>query len=134
MPEHRGDSAEPVRVICVDDNADILKAISYMLGRAAGVECIGAFTTTRDLDAAVTNLRPDVLLLDFTIPGESTLDVLRRFKRDHPSVGCILFSGYDDAETVAAALDAGASRCLAKDIDIDTLVEAVHGLHASKHA
>jgi len=118
----------------VDDNVDVLKALAYLLGRSRGIECVGSFTTTKGLSTAITTLHPDVLLLDFSIPGESSLDALRRLKEENPDLSCIVFSGYDDDDLIATSLDAGAERCLPKDVDIPVLVEAIQNLRPARAA
>jgi DNA-binding NarL/FixJ family response regulator len=116
---------ERVRVLCVDDNADLLGALRIMLSTSPGIECVGTLTSTRGLTDEVDRLKPDVVLMDYTMPGEDTLEALARLKRGRPDLACAMLSGYDDPDTVRAATRAGACRCLSKDIEPDRLIEFV---------
>jgi DNA-binding NarL/FixJ family response regulator len=111
--------------MCVDDNADVLGALRAALGRAPGIECIGCLASTRDLDEQVARLHPDLVILDYNIPGEDSMEALASLRRRHAGVACIVLSGYDDEATKRAASRAGASACLSKDIDTDRLVRAI---------
>ncbi len=131
---HDGTPPSSVRVLCVDDNADVLKALAYLLGHAPGVQCAGSLTSSKKLGEQIETTRAEVVLLDYNIPGESSLDALRALKRDHPEVACIVFSGYDDPDIIDAALLAGAARCLPKDVDPEELMDVIVRLATSAHA
>lgn len=122
-----GDPARPIRVLCVDDNAEVLRALKYMLGRLPGLHWAGGLSSTKELSAHVAELRADVLLLDYSIPGERPLEALRAAKVDHPRLGCIVFTGFSEPAIEAEAVRAGAARCLTKDVDLDELLDAIFG-------
>lgn len=116
------------RIICVDDDDDILGSVCYCCGRTSDLECVGSYRSTEGLGEAITRLKPDVLLLDLNIPGENTLGVLRTLKAADPGLRCLMWSGYDDAGTMQAAVNAGATGCIAKDLEMDLVLNAVRSL------
>jgi DNA-binding NarL/FixJ family response regulator len=126
--------ATPIRVLCVDDNTDVLKALAYVLNRAPGVQCVGSLTSAKGLSGKAPGLHADVVLLDYSIPGESSLDSLREVRREHPEIGVIMFTGFDDADTIDAAIGAGAARCMPKDADIADLVDAIVSVRTATSA
>ncbi|MCC6677734.1 MAG: response regulator [Phycisphaerales bacterium] len=74
-------------------------------------------TSAAQLVTDVRRCEPDVLVLDYRIPGEDSLDTLRELRREGLACPCIVWSGYDDIDTVDAAVAAGAHRCVSKITD-----------------
>lgn len=125
MSHTRLNRSRPTRVICVDDNSDVLLTLHLLLDFYDDIECIGCFCSTAHLEEDIDNLQPDLLLLDYNMPGEDALAVLRRIKKSHPDLECILLTGYDDEHIFEEARAAGASRCLTKDMDTAALVHTI---------
>ena len=98
-------SSEPVRVLLVDDN-------EAMLARAAAVLKCGCVVVgvVKDgptaLDAAQT-LRPDVIVLDISMPGMSGLDVAWSLRKAASTAAVVFLTVHDEEEFVAAARAAG---------------------------
>lgn len=118
-----------IQVACVDDNLDVLATLNLLFTRADGIQCAGCFPSIADFALANLQQSIDVLILDFTIPGEDTMQLLRQMKDAGDTFACIVLSGYDDAATQDAAFDAGAHRCISKDCDPETLTTAIREAH-----
>ncbi len=114
--------------MCVDDSGDLLGAVRWMLAQHPDLECVGCFTSAAQLVADVRRCEPDVLVLDYCIPGEDSLDALRELRRDGLACPCIVWSGYDDMDTVDASVAAGADRCVSKITDFKPLLAAIREL------
>lgn len=114
-----------VKVLCIDDNPDLARLYRVVIDAQAGMECVGCLDDADDLLLEVERTRPHVLLIDLTMPGRDPLDAIREVTRSYPDVRAIVFSGLDDAATVARAVEAGAWGYLSKSREIADVVEAI---------
>jgi DNA-binding NarL/FixJ family response regulator len=78
------------------------------------------------------SLRPDIAILDVSLPGLNGIAVARRLRQEHPDTEILLFTMHDDDETVSGGLAAGARGYLLKSESDDHLVEAVKSLSAHR--
>lgn len=96
------------RVLLADDDDSVRIAVSRLLAPTCDV--VGCVADIATLFDAAAELRPDVVLLDFSLPGGLTgIEVCRRLKRMRPQMGVVPFTGHDDEELGRLALEAGAS-------------------------
>lgn len=114
------------RVLLADDDPGMPAAISRLLSKSC--DLVGAVGDTTTLFKAVADLRPDVVLLDFSLPGGlNALEICRRL-RAIPGVRIIAFTAHDDEEYRRMALDAGASAFVWKLEAATDLVAAIHAV------
>lgn len=99
---------ESIRVLWVDDSPDLLSVYSRLVQRAPGLEMIGTLQSADNLVSESTRLAPDVVVIDLTMPGKAPLSAVTELSGVLPNIRSIVFSGYDDQETVKSAVDAGA--------------------------
>jgi CheY-like chemotaxis protein len=117
-----------IRILVVDDDPDMCNALEYLLG-SYGAE-VSAATSAAEALTAFESSRPDVLLSDVAMDGESGFDLMRkviaREGRDAPPAAAIsaYFSGKDHAQALAAGFRA----LLPKPIEPGTLVALVADL------
>jgi CheY-like chemotaxis protein len=96
------------RVLLADDDEGLVRAIRRLLSPWCDV--VGSAADGPALFEAVSNLAPEVVLLDFSLPGElSGLELCRRLKASTPSVHIVAFTGAADPELPKEARKAGAS-------------------------
>lgn len=103
------------RVLCVDDSPDITGVLRYVISADPTMECVGCLHSAKELREQVVQLRPDVLLLDATMPGEDPIEEMRALVREFPDVKAIVYSGHDGPEFTRRVMDAGAWGCVPKD-------------------
>ncbi len=99
---------DSIRVLWVDDSPDLLGAYTRLVQRTPGLEMIGTLERADDLVAESARLAPDVVVIDLTMPGKEPLSAVSELSGKLPNIRSIVFSGYDDAETVRSAANAGA--------------------------
>jgi DNA-binding NarL/FixJ family response regulator len=119
---------EPYRpqVLLADDDAAICTAVTRLLSPDCDV--VGRAVDVAALFEAMARLRPDVVLLDFSLPGDlNGLDVCRRLKTMAPGVGVLAFTANDDADLRRAARDAGFSGFVWK---MDVAVQLLDAIYA----
>ncbi len=109
------------RVLVVDDDASVCWALEQAV-KAEGY----AATVAADAAAArraLARSRPDVVITDVRMPGESGLDLLRHLREAHPELPVIVMTAYGTMETAVEAVRAGAFDYLAKPLDLDRVGE-----------
>ena len=114
-----------VKVLYVDDNPDLGRLYRVVINGQKGMECVGCLEAADHLIAEVERTRPDVVLIDLTMPGRDPLDAIRELARSYPDTRAIVFSGLDDAATVDRAVEAGAWGYVSKSREIHDVVDAI---------
>jgi DNA-binding NarL/FixJ family response regulator len=124
MTESSGNVA-PIRVVIVDDQ-ELVRTGFGMILRAAGIEVVGEAATGADAIREIRRSAPDVVLMDIRMPELDGLEATRRILTGHPNPPKILIlTTFDLDRYVYAALRAGASGFLLKDVSPEQLVVAV---------
>jgi DNA-binding NarL/FixJ family response regulator len=113
------------RILIADDHALVRSGIRLLLESIAAVEVVAEAGDGLELLALVEAHRPDILLLDITLPGLNGLAVLERIQGLPGMPRVIMLSMHSGPEYVARALNAGAAGYLLKDSAFDELAEAL---------
>jgi DNA-binding NarL/FixJ family response regulator len=104
-----------VRVLIVDDHTLVRAGISRLLQTFADIDVVAeASTAQQAVDMAILH-RPDVVLMDLSLPGRSGLDALTDVLRATPGTRVVMMSMHDDPLHVRDALDRGATGFVVKD-------------------
>jgi DNA-binding response OmpR family regulator len=113
-------------VLVADDNAHIRRIVRSALERA-GYQVLEAANGAA-ADQAVSEQRPDLVVLDIVMPYVSGLDLLRRWRGQGLDMGVIVLTGFGNEDSVGDALDAGADDHIAKPFQQRELVERVNAV------
>lgn len=112
------------RVLLVDDDERMRTAISRLISPECDI--VGVVGDTATLFDAASRLRPDVVLLDLSLPGDlNGLDVCRRLTTSIPAIKVLIFTAHQDPEVKQAAREAGASGVVWKMHAATELVSAI---------
>lgn len=122
----------PVRILCVDDNEDILWALDAHFAASKGFAVIGMLPNATGLLIAVTDTKPDIVVLDLDMGGKRPMDALREISRTCPLTRTIVFSGHLRKELIAQAMDAGAWGYVSKNDGETALVAAIRAVMAGE--
>jgi two-component system, NarL family, response regulator DevR len=114
-----------IRVFILDDHELVRRGLVDLLGAADDMTVVGEAATAGQALRRIPAVLPDVAVLDARLPDGSGIDVCRTIRSDHPSVHCLILTSYDDDEALYAAVLAGASGYLLKDIVGTNLVEDI---------
>lgn len=109
----------------VDDHAVVRKGLRLVLEAEEGLQPVGEAGSAREAVFQARSLKPDVIVLDVVMPGESGLDVLPTLKHEHPDVKVLVLSMQDDPQYVKQAFAAGASGYVLKEAADTEVVAAV---------
>lgn len=111
-----------MRVLIVDDHRLFSKGIQLFL-EDAGAHVIGAVTTSGEALEAVDRERPDLVLVDIKLPGESGLDVGRAILDRFPETRVVAVTSLNDAEVMREAIGMGFGGFLTKDTPVGDFVD-----------
>jgi DNA-binding NarL/FixJ family response regulator len=118
-----------IRVLLVDDHPVVRDGLRGIFETVDDIEIVGAAGDGDEALALAAALDPDVLLLDLRMPGRGGVDTIRAL-RDHGSRARVLvLTTFDADQDVLAAIEAGATGYLLKDVGADELVRAVRSAH-----
>jgi signal transduction histidine kinase/CheY-like chemotaxis protein len=132
-PEAARESAlAEIRVLVVDDDARVRRALALLLGRAGAV-----VDTVESAEAARVQIAlqpPDVIVCDVTLQAEDGNSFMRRLRAASQTIPAIALTAYATAADVERALDAGFDVHLAKPVDFDRLAEQIGALVVARRA
>ncbi|WP_343073886.1 response regulator transcription factor [Phytoactinopolyspora mesophila] len=116
----------PVRVLLVDDHAMFRTGVRAELAQASNaVDVVGEAADTQEAIKIISELRPEVVLLDVHLPGGGGVEVLRQLHPKLPDVRFLALSVSDAAEDVIGTIRGGARGYVTKTITGDDLVDAI---------
>jgi DNA-binding NarL/FixJ family response regulator len=117
----------PLRVIIADDDPFARLMIKRTL-RSAGMIVVGEAKDGREAVELAVYYRPDVVVMDVIMPGLDGILATRRIVGANPDQLVVVLTGTGEDEFGELALRAGAVGFLSKDVDIDALPRALHGV------
>jgi len=114
-----------IRVLVVDDHALVRRGLSELLGAAVGIEVVGALVDGSLAEAAVTELKPDIVLMDLSMPGLDGIEATRAVLAVRPATKVIMLTSFSENARILAALEAGAVGYLLKDAEPEDIIRAL---------
>jgi DNA-binding NarL/FixJ family response regulator len=112
-------------VAIVEDNAVMRNTFRQWIDSAPGFSCVFACATAEEALAELPRLKPDVVLMDIHLPGESGIACTARLKEAIPAVQVIIVTVYRNHELIFQALQAGACGYLLKRSSPEELLKAI---------
>jgi response regulator of citrate/malate metabolism len=109
------------RVLVVEDDPIVAGLHRRFVSRVRGFEVVAVASTAAQAQAAVRRTRPDLILLDIGLPGDSGLDLLRRLRATGEAVEAIAVTAATATPAVRAAVQLGAVDYIVKPFDLDRL-------------
>lgn len=120
-------AARPIRVVLAEDESVLRDALTAYLATDAGVELVATAGDADSVIDAVERLRPDVAILDVRMPGGGP-SAARAISSCAPETSVIAFSAYDDAESKAEMIAAGAASYVVKGQSPGAILESIHAV------
>ncbi|MEV0567832.1 response regulator transcription factor [Dactylosporangium sp. NPDC050588] len=121
-----------IRVYLLDDHEVVRFGLREMLEREGDIEVVGESGSAVDATHRIPALRPDVAVLDGRLPDGSGIDVCRDIRSVDPTIKALILTSYDDDEALFAAIMAGASGYVLKQIHGTDLVEGIRRVAAGQ--
>jgi DNA-binding NarL/FixJ family response regulator len=119
------ESAQKIRVYLLDDHEVVRRGLRDLLESDGDIEVVGESGTAQEATSRIPALRPHVAVLDGRLPDGSGVDVCRDIRSVDPTIKALILTSYDDDEALFAAIMAGASGYVLKQIAGTDLIDAV---------
>lgn len=122
----------PTRVLLADDHEIVRSGLRLMIDTMEGWEICGEASNGREAVTLAERLKPDIVVLDVTMPELNGIDATRQIKRRLPDTEVMLVTGTNDEAVVRAAFEAGARSFLSKTDSSAHFHAAFEALRAHK--
>ncbi|MYR05896.1 response regulator [Gordonia sp. SID5947] len=116
---------QPVRVYLVDDHELVRRGLRDLLSTSEDLEVVGEAASVGEAEVGILATKPDVAVLDVRLPDGNGVELCRDVRAQEPSVHCLMLTSYADDDALLAAVLAGASGFVLKQILGHDLVAAV---------
>ncbi|MEK6783390.1 MAG: response regulator transcription factor [Bacteroidota bacterium] len=121
--------AEKIKVLLADDHKLVRDGIKSMLENTKDIEVTGSVSSGEESINEARQNRPDVILMDIMMPGMTGIEAARWVKEFDPTIKIVLVTMEISKEYVSAGIKSGVDGYLPKDVDKDTLLEAVRTVY-----
>jgi two-component system invasion response regulator UvrY len=119
-----------INVMLVDDHDLVRKGIRRLLDDTSGIKVIAEAPDGEQAIRQIRQKRPDVILMDISMPGIGGLEATRKITRMSPDMKVIAVSIHDDDPFPARLLEAGAAGYITKGCDVNEIIEAIQSVYA----
>jgi len=132
FPPVRWASVPPIRVLIADDHAVLRSGLRMLLKVQHDIDVVGEASDGSEVSRQALALQPDVVLMDLTMPGPHSGEVIRQVRRACPTTRVLILTMHDDESYLAAAMAAGAAGYVVKKVADSELVSAIRAVHAGR--
>ena len=126
-------SVQRVRVLLVEDNDVFRQALVLLLGMQEDIEVVGTVSEGTAVVDACRELRPDVCVMDFRLPGMDGVDATAAVHAEFPEIAVVGLTASASSREVDAFMASGAVACLRKDQELDEIVATIVKAAANVH-
>lgn len=121
---------DAIRVMLVDDHRILRDGIKAMLSLSGDIKVVGEAEDGQEALDLVTQLRPDLILMDVAMPRMDGLEATRQIKQRHEDIKVLILTQHDNREYIFPILKAGADGYVLKKAAGTELVSAIRAVHA----
>jgi DNA-binding NarL/FixJ family response regulator len=114
-----------IRVLIADDHAIVRTGLSQLLGTADDIELVGAAGDGAEAATMAAELRPDVVLMDLSMPGTDGIAATERIVAAAPDVHVLVLTSFSDQTRILDALQAGAEGYLLKHSEPEVILAGI---------
>lgn len=117
-----------ISIAIVEDLTEVREGLKQFLSLSPEFKVLDTFATAEEALYDIPKLKPDIVIMDISLPGMNGIDCIRQVKDKSPATQFMMFTVYENDEKVFEALKAGASGYLLKNTGLIELVEALQEL------
>jgi DNA-binding NarL/FixJ family response regulator len=118
-----------IKIVVYEDNPDLRESLTVLLKGSMGFDLVGAFINCEKVIEQMQELSPDVVLMDIDMPIANGLKGLKDIKKTAPSVNVLMFTVFEDNESIFDAICSGAVGYLLKRTPPARLLESIYDAH-----
>jgi PAS domain S-box-containing protein len=120
--------ASKLRILFVDDHKVMRQGLIKLLSGQPNIHVAGEAATGREAIRLSLQLRPDLILMDISMPDVDGIEATRTIKRELPDVRIIGLSMHDDKQVGSVMINAGAEAFLSKSVSTAELLKTIYGI------
>jgi PAS domain S-box-containing protein len=124
--------ATPIGVVVIDDQAMFAEILARLLDDEDDIEVLGVAASGAEGIELTRRVRPDVVLVDYQMPGQDGIAATEAIKRQAPDMAVVMLTASNDEEVLLAAIDAGCAGLLTKDRAALDVAQAVRAAAAGE--
>jgi DNA-binding NarL/FixJ family response regulator len=117
--------SEPIRLLLVEDNEVFREALELLLALRSDIEVVASVSDGSAAAEAARAHQPDVVLMDYRLPGIDGVQATRAVREAAPDVAVVCLTASANLREVDALFEAGVVACLSKDQELDEIVAAI---------
>ena len=121
-----------MRILIADDNERVRRGVRAILMSDVHCEVCGEAVDGADALRKARELRPDLILLDVSMPGPSGLETARLLRRELPKAKVLIMSQHDAKQLLPQAIEAGAHACIDKSRLHSDLLPTIQSIEAAQ--
>ena len=120
----------PIKIVIVEDDADVLASMKKIVERAPECSCAGAFASGEEAVREIPKLKPQVVLMDINLGGMDGVECVRQLAGRMPLPQILMLTVHEDPDSIFNSLAAGAAGYLLKPVRAAQLLAAVKDVYA----
>jgi DNA-binding NarL/FixJ family response regulator len=124
--------AGPVRILLVEDNEVFREALELLFSLRDDIDVVASVGDGAIAAAACVEHQPDVVLMDYRLPGLDGVQATRAVREACPRAAVVCLTASADSREIEALHAAGATTCLRKDQELDEIVAAIKSAAESR--
>jgi len=117
-----------IKIIIADDHTVVRKGTRQILEEEPDFIVVGEAANGKEVVELAEKLRPDIAIIDISMPVMDGIEATRKIKENNPSTAVLVLSAYDNDEFVFTLLEAGAAGYLLKDVDGQDIINAIRAV------
>lgn len=122
-------SQEVIKIVLIDDHNLFREGVKRILSFEPAFDVVAEADDGRDAKEIVEKYNPDIVLMDINMPETNGIEATKELLQNNPDLKVIILSIHDDENYVTHALQSGAQGYLLKEMDTDSLMEAIKVVH-----
>jgi two-component system response regulator NreC len=120
---------DKIRLLIVDDHAIMRDGIRALLGLQNDIEIVGEAAEGQEAIDKATELNPDVIIMDISLPGMDGLEAMRRILKQNPKSKVLVLTQHDEREYILSSIRAGATGYMPKRALGSELISAIRSVY-----
>ncbi len=118
-----------IRIVIADDHGLFRELLRITLRREGSIKIVGEATNIRQAIDLISELKPDIVLLNSTMPEMDGIEVFPEIREKYKNTKTLMLTANKDEATIFKALKGGAKGYLSKDVSISNLIKAIQAVH-----
>src|ERR1035438_9863693 len=121
-----------LKIILVDDHHLVRDGIKSLLSSTSDLEIVGEASDGIELFEILSSVKPDIIIMDISLPGKSGIDLTRSICKDYPDIKVLILSMYNNEDFIFNSIKAGARGYLPKNTTRNELLEAIYAIDSGE--